>query len=99
MIRLPPRSTPLYSSAASDVYKRQVLELPLLAQRLDAHLFHRPRDLGRLLAPHEFQRVGVAPGHAKAASDAASEVDDRQLLDDFDGVHGTPLLAHRTPRA
>src|SRR5674476_174999 len=25
MIRLPPRSTPLYSSAASDVYKRQVL--------------------------------------------------------------------------
>ena len=25
MIRQPPRSTPLYSSAASDVYKRQVL--------------------------------------------------------------------------
>src|SRR5660397_51600 len=25
MIRPPPRSTPLYSSAASDVYKRQVL--------------------------------------------------------------------------
>src|SRR5665647_3358288 len=24
MIRLPPRSTPLYSSAASDVYKRQL---------------------------------------------------------------------------
>ena len=27
MIRRPPRSTPLYSSAASDVYKRQVYEL------------------------------------------------------------------------
>src|SRR5674476_1697472 len=26
MIRRPPRSTPLYSSAASDVYKRQVVE-------------------------------------------------------------------------
>ena len=26
MIRRPPRSTPLYSSAASDVYKRQVIE-------------------------------------------------------------------------
>src|SRR5450759_5309133 len=26
MIRLPPRSTPLYSSAASDVYKRQVFD-------------------------------------------------------------------------
>src|SRR5660397_259403 len=28
MIRRPPRSTPLYSSAASDVYKRQVEECP-----------------------------------------------------------------------
>ena len=27
MIRRPPRSTPLYSSAASDVYKRQVVAL------------------------------------------------------------------------
>ena len=29
MIRRPPRSTPLYSSAASDVYKRQVLCHPI----------------------------------------------------------------------
>src|SRR5660397_298302 len=28
MIRRPPRSTPLYSSAASDVYKRQVVTNP-----------------------------------------------------------------------
>ena len=28
MIRRPPRSTPLYSSAASDVYKRQALAAP-----------------------------------------------------------------------
>ncbi len=28
MIRRPPRSTPLYSSAASDVYKRQVPHPP-----------------------------------------------------------------------
>src|SRR5665647_3961279 len=28
MIRRPTRSTPLYSSAASDVYKRQVLQSP-----------------------------------------------------------------------
>src|SRR5660398_242642 len=27
MIRRPPRSTPLYSSAASDVYKRQLLDM------------------------------------------------------------------------
>src|SRR5660397_269089 len=31
MIRRPPRSTPLYSSAASDVYKRQVKDRRLLS--------------------------------------------------------------------
>eukprot|EP00826_Nyctotherus_ovalis_P059724 TRINITY_DN8332_c0_g1_i9.p1 TRINITY_DN8332_c0_g1~~TRINITY_DN8332_c0_g1_i9.p1 ORF type:complete len:113 (+),score=23.30 TRINITY_DN8332_c0_g1_i9:25-339(+) len=40
MIRRPPRSTPLYSSAASDVYKRQLLSrlsrlLPLIAEAFD----------------------------------------------------------------
>src|SRR5674476_465498 len=34
MIRRPPRSTPLYSSAASDVYKRQLL------YRIVVHKFH-----------------------------------------------------------
>eukprot|EP00826_Nyctotherus_ovalis_P047789 TRINITY_DN5547_c0_g1_i6.p1 TRINITY_DN5547_c0_g1~~TRINITY_DN5547_c0_g1_i6.p1 ORF type:complete len:131 (-),score=5.21 TRINITY_DN5547_c0_g1_i6:562-930(-) len=33
MIRRPPRSTPLYSSAASDVYKRQANTQCLLKQR------------------------------------------------------------------
>ena len=39
MIRRPPRSTPLYSSAASDVYKRQVLgdQIKLFAD--DTNLF------------------------------------------------------------
>src|SRR5674476_1434481 len=31
MIRRPPRSTPLYSSAASDVYKRQTYECVMIA--------------------------------------------------------------------
>src|SRR5665647_3957231 len=35
MIRRPPRSTPLYSSAASDVYKRQLRLLAILAGQLD----------------------------------------------------------------
>ena len=30
MIRRPPRSTPLYSSAASDVYKRQVQDAAVI---------------------------------------------------------------------
>ena len=33
MIRRPPRSTPLYSSAASDVYKRQPVEMSPLAKK------------------------------------------------------------------
>ena len=33
MIRRPPRSTPSNSSAASDVYKRQGLELPLVREK------------------------------------------------------------------
>src|SRR5674476_628297 len=39
MIRRPPRSTPLYSSAASDVYKRQ----PLHQAAVDARLVGRTR--------------------------------------------------------
>ena len=38
MIRRPPRSTPLYSSAASDVYKRQILLISLFS----ATLFSQP---------------------------------------------------------
>src|SRR5450759_5701696 len=34
MIRRPPRSTPLYSSAASDVYKRQDYSFETITQRL-----------------------------------------------------------------
>src|SRR5665647_679867 len=41
MIRRPPRSTPLYSSAASDVYKRQVLHIDTLSTQI-RHPFHCP---------------------------------------------------------
>ena len=39
MIRRPPRSTPLYSSAASDVYKRQIKFLPSIYQTAVLLLF------------------------------------------------------------
>src|SRR5660397_160984 len=42
MIRPPPRSTPLYSSAASDVYKRQIQRG---GQTEDCHHFRRHRDV------------------------------------------------------
>src|SRR5450759_6041147 len=57
MIRLPPRSTPLYSSAASDVYKRQVEELLAApaaatgADRLTADALDRARNQVAVLAP------------------------------------------------
>src|SRR3546814_12606419 len=50
MIRRPPRSTPLYSSAASDVYKRQLPVLsagPVALRQRQRHAgrLHRGRDL------------------------------------------------------
>ena len=47
MIRRPPRSTPLYSSAASDVYKRQLGVLTLLGTALYA--FPRTSVLGAIV--------------------------------------------------
>ena len=46
MIRRPPRSTPLYSSAASDVYKRQVWDTPANFNgfRVLASLLHQSRS-------------------------------------------------------
>src|SRR5660398_179758 len=48
MIRRPPRSTPLYSSAASDVYKRQVL-VALLLMRLSPVISSRSGSLFRAI--------------------------------------------------
>ena len=52
MIRRPPRSTPLYSSAASDVYKRQqnpvfkeIFVLPFKSQGFGRHKFQAPHAL------------------------------------------------------
>src|SRR5428012_3189 len=58
MIRRPPRSTQSRSSAASDVYKRQVCDL---TTRDDREAFGEPR---RLLAPVRLEQPDhdVAPG-------------------------------------
>ena len=50
MIRRPPRSTPLYSSAASDVYKRQPSASAVL-QCAGSHAGHLPRLSPRLPSP------------------------------------------------
>src|SRR5665647_3921200 len=74
MIRRPPRSTPLYSSAASDVYKRQVTgsgyeaagEFRLEGQRVTA----KDNDLLRLAL-----RIGMLCNDAKV-----DRVDDRVTI-------------------
>ena len=65
MIRRPPRSTPLYSSAASDVYKRQ-LQPPLLRPPL------RLRPLSQLLPP---SRPLSAPPPPQSATRRAGRPD------------------------
>src|SRR5450759_3779629 len=62
MIRLPPKSTPLYSSAASDVYKRQMLDRytpdeigVVLAHELVHHVH---RDLWKLILTQSALTLG-----------------------------------------
>src|SRR5660397_240460 len=63
MIRRPPRSTPLYSSAASDVYKRQVMGIALAVRYLAGGRYElgeaAPVQPGLLLGLGLFMSVGV----------------------------------------
>ena len=62
MIRRPPRSTPLYSSAASDVYKRQVIvESPTKA-----------KTIRRFLPPN--YEVLASMGHVRDLPKGAAEI-------------------------
>src|SRR5660397_162337 len=71
MIRRPPRSTPLYSSAASDVYKRQILETwtwrrrRLLSSRGEGG---DPRS-GRMMEETGFESLGDLLRHSPLKGD------------------------------
>src|SRR5660397_1360 len=57
MIRRPPRSTPLYSSAASDVYKRQGVEHAVL-HLLYSRFWHKVLfDLGHVSSEEPFRKL------------------------------------------
>src|SRR5450759_5431430 len=59
MIRRPPRSTPLYSSAASDVYKRQVRDNGAgIDPRHQSHLFEPGYRIESQPA-HSFSGMGI----------------------------------------
>src|SRR5674476_975365 len=62
MIRRPPRSTPLYSSAASDVYKRQALSKA--EHQRHVMLDEQNADLARQLGQHRKQLIALALGYA-----------------------------------
>src|SRR5660397_294782 len=77
MIRRPPRSTPLYSSAASDVYKRQSLEGP----------GNRAAFLGflcRLHEPHLFDSGNLSVHPERGGGHGWRPVD---LVQGYDGFH------------
>src|SRR5674476_1693191 len=59
MRRRPPRSTPLYSSAASDVYKRQLVNV-LIADRESVRPIEGRKAHERLVH-HDAERVEIAP--------------------------------------
>ena len=78
MIRRPPRSTPLYSSAASDVYKRQL--------RSDNNLRWGPRDCSQrssrsaMLTSVALPHAAEAPKRARSDSTRAEQSTGRLVV-------------------
>src|SRR5674476_770545 len=66
MRRRPPRSTPLYSSAASDVYKRQAS-----GHRRRAVSLPRPEAVSQ-----DLQLIGLAPERSLQVADALAQLDE-----------------------
>src|SRR5450759_6041245 len=62
MIRRPPSSTPLYSSAASDVYKRQALNRVAVRARIDTVRRRINLEQG------DFSRIDTRPSHNVAVA-------------------------------
>ena len=90
MIRRPPRSTPLYSSAASDVYKRQVLMIVTASAMAFAH---GSNDVANAIGPMS-AIISVA---SEGAIGAKSAVSPWVLLIGGIAVSYTHLRAHETP--
>src|SRR5674476_1095454 len=90
MIRRPPRSTPLYSSAASDVYKRQKSGSADGDEvRVPAYRSHQQVALGSVDRSGELSRHGVrdrqALGHGDPVADLTQDDRHRDLERPADG--------------
>src|SRR5450756_1791135 len=91
MIRRPPRSTQSRSSAASDVYKRQVLLEPLaerdIAQQADEAAVHPAQLLGV-----EDARAGAQLEHVELLDEVVQRPGDHALVEL--GAEKTEIVAH-----
>src|SRR5660397_134508 len=91
MIRRPPRSTPLYSSAASDVYKRQLQRCD--SMRRGPRLLHGGCVVTVLLAGPVYRKnVGGVSG-GRRGSERVSRKTMEHGPKDESGRH-SPLLCH-----
>src|SRR5660397_266348 len=80
MIRRPPRSTPLYSSAASDVYKRQLDGVGQIPRRLTAAaLFHDLPEHGMIQMATAVVAHGSTNG-LRHFADPCEQLLDRKFL-------------------
>ena len=90
MIRRPPRSTPLYSSAASDVYKRQV---PWGLALFDDALYAGTLDaFNAVTGARQSWTYPVSPDRWGVSIRAIASLDDSLIVaGNFNSVSGPPL--------
>ena len=83
MIRRPPRSTPLYSSAASDVYKRQISDfrrdikryLDKVTENFETLIINRGKDSGVVIMSLEEYNSLSATHHELSSKKNESRLD------------------------
>ena len=86
MIRRPPRSTQSRSSAASDVYKRQVFGVLQHLSNSDRHLAQQQQRVHRLLT-QTFRRASTVPSHQSQASFGSDQQSFRRHSDKILELH------------
>src|SRR5674476_1489669 len=98
MIRRPPRSTPLYSSAASDVYKRQVMDLlgrELGVEHSEVYRLPAPLDLRGLDVVADLERSELKfPAFVPGTNPDLAPVESSQASDILASIRAKDILLH-----
>src|SRR5674476_521176 len=95
MIRRPPRSTPLYSSAASDVYKRQALHGPYTQWTRTV----RGKTITKLLTDEQLARYQPWFDNSRRLKDlvAKLEIVSLQAIETANQLTAKTATPHSTP--